>query len=140
MKVSDERIEEIRGELDGARAQIPTLRDAVNELLTEREEREREIERLEDERRMHSERHVNYLNRMGPILEDIREKRHTGEPAQSDFYEVQKLRTRAESAESENAALREQIEEVWKMTCEEKCGWNCCSHQIREFLDKKASE
>ena len=61
--------------------------------------------------------------------------------------EIKTLNELLESAEEalrsvadQRTALKEQIEEVWKMTCEEKCGWNCCSHQIREFLSKKASE
>ncbi|MEA3225092.1 MAG: hypothetical protein U9Q07_04015 [Planctomycetota bacterium] len=59
-----------------------------------------QAEKAEAERDAAKKRHIDYLYMMDPILGDIRELRHTGEPAQSDFYEVQKLRTRAEKAEA----------------------------------------
>jgi hypothetical protein len=46
-------------------------------------------------------RHTMYLDQIEPILDDIREKRHTGEPAKPDWFEIRKLKSRANAAERE---------------------------------------
>ena len=32
------------------------------------------------------------------------------------------------------------LNKVAEMACEEKCGWNCCSHGILMFIDGKAGK
>lgn len=69
---------------------VPKLRyKEYMQAITERFEKAHDAE----------ERHQRYMDRIGGVLEDIRERRDTGEPARSDFYEIRQLRGRAETAE-----------------------------------------
>ena len=113
---------------------IALARTAIPELLAERKEREREIERLEGEV---EQVHVDATQDLADAARLSREA-------------MDALTTRAETAESENAALKEQIGEVREahklppipfemvvnMTSRKAGAWE----RIDAILTKKASE
>jgi len=56
--------------------------------------------------------HKTYLDQIEPILDDIREKRHTGEPAQPDWIEIRRLRSRFNAAEADLDKAKARIAEM----------------------------
>ena len=112
---------------------VVILRNTIPELLTEREEREWLLKEAREERDLEQAMRLRADSRRIAVY------------ARS----TDKLETRAESAEAENAALREQIEAVRELASQwspnkfaflpaaaarERCG-----DQIRAILNKKAN-
>lgn len=78
----------------------------------------REIESLRDQLVLERSRHLNYLDWMEPLLKNHREYRSTGEPKNSDRYEMEKL---LRQLNAKNTKLTACLKRAYRCINEQNC-------------------